>query len=315
MAAQGHAPGKIILLGEHAVVYGRPALAIPLHDLQATARIEEAKPGQGLVIEAQDLKQRFTLQDSSSDEPLAVAARLTLNHLKVDEPDATLLVTSNIPVASGLGSGAAVTTALARALAAFFEQAIPQGELSALVYEVEKIHHGTPSGIDNTVVVSGQPVYFKRRESDLPLIETFHAGAPLHLLIADTGVASPTKIAVGDVRRRWQADPTTYNLVFDQIGRIVERGRQAIEDGAVRPLGPLMNQNQELLRKLGVSSTEIDSLVEAALSSGASGAKLSGGGRGGNVVVLIDPKTRQQVMTALDAAGATRLLEVTLHPT
>lgn len=315
MAAQGHAPGKIILLGEHAVVYGRPALAIPLHDLQATARIEEAKPGQGLVIEAQDLKQRFTLQDSSSDEPLAVAARLTLNHLKVDEPDATLLVTSNIPVASGLGSGAAVTTALARALAAFFEQAIPQDELSVLVYEVEKIHHGTPSGIDNTVVVSGQPVYFKRRESDLPLIETFHAGAPLHLLIADTGVASPTKIAVGDVRRRWQADPTTYNLVFDQIGRIVERGRQAIEDGAVHPLGPLMNQNQELLRKLGVSSTEIDSLVEAALSSGASGAKLSGGGRGGNVVVLIDPKTRQQVMTALDAAGATRLLEVTLHPT
>jgi mevalonate kinase len=313
-SARGHAPGKIILFGEHAVVYGRPALAVPLGDLRAIATAEPSDFGEGVVIEASDLDRRFAMR-AAPDEPLAVTARLTLEHLKVkSEPDVTLRVTSDIPVASGLGSGAAVSTALARALAAHLGKSLPPEALSPLIFEVEKLHHGTPSGIDNTVVVYGQPVYFKRNEPAPPLIEMFHAGAPIHLLIADTGIASPTKVTVGDVREGWQAQPAAYELTFDQIGGLVDRTRQAIEEGDTATLGPLMNQNQELLRKLDVSSPEIEVLVAAALDAGGQGVKLSGGGRGGNVIALVDPTSRPYVTTALKDAGATNVLATTLRP-
>jgi len=312
-STRGHAPGKIILFGEHAVVYGRPALAIPLNDLQATVTAKPGAAGQGVVIEAGDVGQRFSLRDSPA-EPLAVAARLTLEHLGVAEPDVILHIASAIPIASGLGSGAAVSTALARALAATLGQTIPPEALSPLIYEAEKGYHGTPSGIDNTVVVYGQPVYFRRNDPHPPVIETFHTGAPVHLLIADTGVASPTKVTVGDVRKGWQAQPTAYELTFDLIGGLVERARQAIEEGDRPTLGPLMNQNQELLRRLEVSSPEVEALVGAALDAGAAGAKLSGGGRGGNVIALTDPANRPYVTSALKEAGATSVLETTLRP-
>lgn len=315
--ASGHAPGKIILFGEHAVVYGRPALAVPLLDLRATVTATAGEAGQGVVIDASDLSQRFYLRDDPN-EPLLVAARLTLGHLGIAEnaaPDVTLHIASAIPLASGLGSGAAVSTALARALVEFVgRESLPPEVLSPLIFEVEKLYHGTPSGIDNTVVVYEQPVYFKHNDPNPPRIEVFKTGAPIHLLIADTGVASPTKETVGDVRKGWQAQPAAYELTFDQIGGVVERARQAIEEGDRLALGPLMNQNQILLRKLDVSSPEIERLIEAALDSGAQGAKLSGGGRGGNVIALVDPADRAYVTTALKEAGATNVMATTLRP-
>ena len=311
--AKGDASGKIILFGEHAVVYGRPALAVPLRDLRATVSAEPAQSGTGTIINASDVGMRFNIEDAP-EQPLAVAAQLTIEHLQIPQPDVILTVESDIPIASGLGSGAAVATALARALAAQAGTTIAPDELSPLIYEVEKLFHGTPSGIDNTVVVYEQPVYFRRNEPPPHQIETFSVGAELHLMLADSGIASPTSTTVADVRAAWQANRVTYEALFDEMGTITEQARKAIEGGDVARIGTLMNSNQKLLRQLNVSSSEIEALVRTAVQAGALGAKLSGGGRGGNVIVLVEPTRIEAVSSALEDAGASAIITTVLRP-
>ncbi|MEJ2748562.1 MAG: mevalonate kinase, partial [Anaerolineae bacterium] len=180
--------------------------------------------------------------------------------------------------------------------------------VSNLTYEVEKIHHGTPSGIDNTVVAYEKPVYFVRQQPQ-NRIETFGVKRPLRLLVADTGVRSSTKIAVGDVRRQWQADPDRFEALFDGCGRIAETARAAIESGDIAHVGCLMTANQRLLEEMTVSSPELERLVAAALPAGALGAKLSGAGRGGNMIALVkDEGMETAVHEALLAAGAKTVL-------
>ena len=312
----GRAPGKVILFGEHAVVYGRPALAVPVTQVQAEAVVEPGETGAGLTIVAADLGETIAVRDASADHPLAAAARLTLVKFGLDNPDWRVTVRSTIPIASGMGSGAAVSAAVVRALAVARGQgsgvrqdqrsasAISPEELSALVYEVERLHHGTPSGIDNTVVVYGQPVYFVRGQPP----QTFHIGQPFMLAIADTGIHSPTKVAVGDVRRAWEREGTRFESLFDRIAMVVEAARSAIAAGEPERLGPLMDENHALLQEIGVSCPELDALVAAALSAGALGAKLSGAGRGGNMIALVMADSASRVAKALVAAGAVRVI-------
>ncbi|MCX7708190.1 MAG: mevalonate kinase [Anaerolineae bacterium] len=362
----GRAAGKVILFGEHAVVYGRPALAVPVTQVWAEATVTPAPPGTGLTIYAADLDEEIALRTAPADHPLAAAVRLALAEVRDQrsevrsqgaggrrqeasgfqlptldlqpltsnfqpEPDWRITIRSTIPVASGLGSGAAVSAAIIRAIVAATQRTgdsangrlsewatqrmgessirnpqslVPPAALSALVYEVERLHHGTPSGIDNTVIAYEQPVYFIRGKPPEP----FAIGRPFTLVIADTGIRSPTRIAVGDVRAGWQAEPARFEALFDRVAAIVEAARAAIEAGEPQKLGPLMDENHALLQEMGVSCPELDALVAAARSAGASGAKLSGAGRGGNMIALVTPETAETVAGALKAAGATRVI-------
>jgi mevalonate kinase len=305
------APGKVILFGEHAVVYGQPAIAIPVTQVCATVTVEPAPPGSGLALIASNLDRRLSLATAPQDEPLAAAARLTLNHLATPEPDAILTISSTIPIASGLGSGAAVSTALVRTLANFLGHPLEPAEASALVFEVEKIHHGTPSGIDNTVVAYEQPVYFVRGR----LPERLTVDEPFTLLIGDTGTASPTGKVVARVHRARQREPAHYDALFDQIGDIADQARRTIQTGDVNTLGALMDDNHELLIELGVSSPELDNLVETARFFGAMGAKLSGAGQGGNMIALVEDDFAEEVAEALTEAGAVRVISTTVGAT
>ena len=306
-AVSASAPGKIILFGEHAVVYGQPALAVPLHSLQATATVSPGQAGAGLIIRALDIDTTLSLAETAA-HALAVAARLTLDRLGAPEPDAEIAIESTIPIASGLGSGAAVTAALVCALSEYLRAPLATPELSALVYEVEKLYHGTPSGVDNTVVCYGQPVYFVRGHEP----EVFTPAAPFHLLVGDTGRPSPTRETVGAVRAGWQREPARYEAIFEEIGGLVREARAAIESGETTRLGPLMVQNQDLLRRLEVSSPELERLIDAALAAGALGAKLSGGGGGGNMIALVSAANADRVAQALSEAGAARVIQTTV---
>jgi mevalonate kinase len=297
-ACSASAPGKVILFGEHAVVYGRPAIAVPVTQVQATATISPSPAG--FRIEATDLGRAYGLEEAGEDDPLARVLRITLDHLQAPAPAATLVVGSTIPIASGMGSGAAVSVAIIRALAGHLGAQLPDEEVSSLAYQVEEIHHGTPSGIDNTVVTYCQPVYFVRGQP----IQTFQIHTPFRLLIADSGIASPTRTTVADVRRSWRRRPAAYEAIFDRVGDLAQAARTAIETGEVSLLGPLMTRNQALLREMEVSSEPLETLIQAALSAGAEGAKLSGAGRGGNVIVLVHPERESAVSQALRQAGA-----------
>lgn len=307
---QSSAPGKVILFGEHAVVYGQPAIAVPVPAVAARTTVEPAPPGSGLTLVAADLGQRFSLAAAPPQDPLAIAARRTLGYLAAPEPDATAVVRSSIPIASGLGSGAAVSTALVRALADFMGHPLSCAEVSELVFEVEKLHHGTPSGIDNTVIAYEQPVYFVRTAASGPRLMS--VGGPFTLLIADTGLPSPTKQLVSRVRERWEGDRARYETVFRRIGDITREAYRRIETGDVDALGPLMDKNHALLIELGVSSPTLNRLVDAARDAGASGAKLSGAGQGGNVLAQVDPEVAEDVAGRLREAGAARVIRASV---
>jgi mevalonate kinase len=248
----------------------------------AHRRDQRPRAGQGILFEARDLGAQFGLEGPGDQEtalPLQITVRNTLRYLglRAEEADWRLVVTSDIPVARGLGSGTAVATALARAVAAHCGREIPPADLSTLVFETEVLLHGTPSGIDNTVVAYESPLSFRRGQAP----EFLACGAPLTLVLADTGVPSRTRDAVGAVRAAWQAAPERYEACFDAIDALVAAAREALAAGDAPALGRLMDANQERLVELGVSSPELDALVAAARAAGAWGAKLSGGGRGG----------------------------------
>jgi mevalonate kinase len=301
------APGKIILFGEHAVVYGRPAIAVPLPLVQASAEVADLpdlQPGR-VRIEAPNVGVSRWLDECPDDDPLGRAIRLTLDELDDGKlPAMRLTVTSDIPIAAGLGSGAAVSVAIIRALSGHIGKPLEMERQSALAFEVEKLHHGTPSGIDNTVVTYNQPVYFTRGEAP----QRFEIGRPFWLAIGVSDMPSPTAAAVSMVRQGWLEQAERFEGLFDAIGEIAVRARRAIEAGRPAELGPMMNQNQEFLEELGVSSAVLRELIEAARNAGASGAKLSGAGLGGNVIALVDDPTRQRVLRAFESAGAVRTL-------
>ena len=306
-AFSASAPGKIILFGEHAVVYGRPALAAPVSEVKAKASITanpRGQPGE-VQIHAPDIGLEAMLAELGEGDPLGRAIQLTAEALGVKQlPAASLRVKSTIPVAAGLGSGAAVSVAVIRAVAAFLGQPLADEQVCALAYEVEKIYHGTPSGIDNTVITYGKPVYFIKGK---PIVR-LKVGKPFTMVIGDTGIASPTAAAVGEVRKAWQAGRDHYEALFDSAGAIADSARQAIEKGSLELLGPLMDANHGVLRKMGVSCTALDRLVLAARRAGAWGAKLSGGGMGGNMIALAAEERAERVAQALLGAGAARAI-------
>lgn len=296
------APGKVILFGEHAVVFGRPAIAVPVTQVRATAEV--MANASSFQIQALDLGSAYQLADAPADDPLAAAVWTTLEHLGRQPPAVTLSIQSTIPIASGLGSGAAVSVAIIRALARYLGTDLTDAAVSNLTFEVEKLHHGTPSGIDNTVLAFCRPLYFVRGQP----IQTFTIHTPFRLLIADTGIASPTKTTVGEVRAAWQTRPARYEALFDQIGQVAKAARFSIENGQVDKLGPLMTRNQGLLEQLNVSSPQLEALIGAALATGADGAKLSGAGRGGNLIVLVRPEREMAITQALEQVGAVNVI-------
>ena len=296
------ASGKAILFGEHAVVYDQPAIAIPLSQMRATVQVEDLDPGtSGVLIDAPDISRSFWLREAEDGDPLAFAARLALDELGVEAHlKLHLTIRSKIPIASGLGSSAAISIAIIRSLSGHFGKPLAVETISRIAFEVECLHHGTPSGIDNTVIAFEKPVYFIREHKP----EIIPIPTPLNLVFGDTGVSMKTAIPVGLLRERWEKDPVTYGAWFGEIGEIVKEARSKLQAGTIESLGALMNQNQALLEDMGLSSQELQHLVRAARESGALGAKLSGAGMGGIMIALVMPDAVQIVENALRIAGA-----------
>ncbi len=304
---EARAPGKIILAGEHAVVYGRPALAVPVFGVQARAQVTHAAAWH-LTAPAVDLD--APLAALPGDHPLRRAVDLARQALP-GLPPARVRIASTIPVAAGLGSGAAVTVALLRALAAFAGRPLPDARVNALAYEVEKLHHGTPSGIDNTVITYARPIVYRRGQGWQPLV----VARAVPLVIADTGQPAATRDMVAGVRARWQAQCARYEALFDAIAQAVAAAQAALAAGDLAALGQALRANHARLQDLGVSTPRLDALVQAAEAAGAYGAKLAGAGGGGNMLAVTRPEDQARVAAALRAAGAARVIVTTLPPT
>lgn len=305
------APGKIILFGEHAVVYGRPAIAVPVALIRVTVEVTDLPQGHaGVRIRSQMVAVDADLDELDLQHPLAFAVSQIFAAIEVDDAAVRIDIDSTIPMASGLGSGAAVTVALARALGEHFQRPISPERQSRIAFQVDRLHHGTPSGIDNTVIALEQPIYFVKGEDPL----AFRVAVEVPLVIADSGHPSPTSESVGLVRERWLEDRPAYEDMFDAIAHVVDAARQHLEQGDIGALGPAMNANHRLLQRLGVSTPELDTLIASARAAGADGAKLSGGGLGGNIIALAADGDTAGLANVLRRAGAVNTIETRLRP-
>lgn len=303
VAVTARGVGKVILGGEHAVVYGMPAIALPVPELFTEISLKHAG-STGIHIFLDHYPGPLVLGQSEDPAPafLSKAVGVALEALEADEmPAVSLHIHSSIPIASGFGSSGAVSVAVIQAFFRYFGRNLPPEELRLLAHEAEKAAHGQPSGVDTAVIAYETPIWFQR---DTP-VETLALSGALSFLVAESGVRSSTREVVGYVKKQWQRDPAHYDPLFEAIAETVSRMRASLDDPEA--LGRLMNLNHRQLVTMGVSSPETERLVSAARDAGAWGAKLTGAGWGGNVLVLVPPEKEQQIAAALLTAGAPHL--------
>ncbi|MBF7094118.1 mevalonate kinase [Streptococcus sp. HF-1907] len=259
----GKAHSKIILMGEHSVVYGHPAIALPLKNIEVTCRIT-----------AGDETLKFDMTD-----PLATAIFAALEYLGQEDAQLTYLVDSQVPQRRGMGSSAAVAIAAIRAVFDYFDQDLTADLLENLVNQAEMIAHSNPSGLDAKTCLSDRPIKFIRNLGFASLTMNLDAC----LVIADTGIHGHTSEAVDKVRKSGQ----TALPLLKNLGELALEAEKAIEQADLQALGNAINQAHGLLARLGVSCPEADHLVQVARSAGALGAKMSGGGLGGCIIALV----------------------------
>jgi mevalonate kinase len=285
-----HAAGKVILLGEHAVVYGHPALAGALADA-ATVTV---RPGRGrLSVPAW----KVTVDPDAGDaRPIAGAYEAIRARLGVGEPTVDLELTFHLPTGAGLGSSAAMAVAIARALAA--AHGLEGADLAAAAMDAETVIHGRPSGLDHTVSLAGGFGLFTRAGG----FEPVRAAEPMRLVVGHTGRERDTRGRVARVAELLRDNGSEVRARFEAIAQLVARGRDAVERGALGELGEAMNENQRHLAALDVSCPEIERLCALAREAGASGCKLTGGGGGGCVIALA-PRRENGIAAAWAEAG------------
>jgi hydroxymethylglutaryl-CoA reductase len=278
---KGSGSGKVILLGEHVVVHGKPAIVAGL-DRGVRVIIE---PG----------------RDSTTLDPrVAEALQRAITLLGIEPADLTLRISGDLPIGMGLGSSAALAVALLRALADAAGFAIGEDDVAAHAHEIEKLFHGTPSGVDSTAATHGGLLWFEAGPP--PRHERVTASASLPLVVVLSRTVHATARTVGSLRDRAAAAPDVYRPVFAAVGELVRAARRAIESGARERLGELMTMNHGLLRACGVSTAELDAIVDTALDAGACGAKLTGAG-GGGAVIALPADEGASLARALGAAG------------
>ena len=277
----GQAHSKIILIGEHAVVYGYPAISLPLLEVEVTCKVVPAESPWRLYEE----------------DTLSMAVYASLEHLNIKDACIRCQIDSAIPEKRGMGSSAAISIAAIRAVFDYYQAELPHHVLEILVNRAEMIAHMNPSGLDAKTCLSDQPIRFIKNVGFTELEMNLSA----YLVIADTGVYGHTREAIQVVQSKGKdALPFLHDL-----GELTQQAEDAIRRKDAERLGQILSQAHLHLKEIGVSSPEADSLVETALSHGALGAKMSGGGLGGCIIALATNLTHvQELARRLEEKGA-----------
>lgn len=299
--ATGKSYAKIIWFGEHSVVYGQPAIAIPIYSVDVTATLHKIPSGQQIRC------RYFDGPISEMAENLRGVKTLT-NHLinlfGAQGLSFDLNIESKLPSERGMGSSAATAIAIVRAFFDLFEVNLTRIQLLKLADIEEKITHGNPSGLDSATASSNMPIWFVKNEIN----EQIDFNLPTSsLVIADSGIKGKTSEAVSLVHNNIVDEPETAKPLIEELGKIAESARDALATADDKRLGELMNRSQRNLAQLGVSNQTLDTFCQVACDNHALGAKLTGSGLGGCVIALAKNQSdAQQISTALRSAGATQ---------
>lgn len=303
--ASGTAHGKIILIGEHSVVHNEPAIAIPFTSANVEVTIQKIL-GESTI---DSIYHKGKMKDAPDTiQNLIETLTEVCAYFDINIDGLHMTIRSNIPAERGMGSSAAVATALVRALFNLFDEKLTDKLLNQFVSVSEKIAHGNPSGLDAKVVRSEQSVYFIRNQETA----FFAVDLPAHLVIADTGDHGETGAAVRAVGKLVDNPETPGRMWIEELGELTKQARYFIEKKELKPLGEILDRAHHNLRQLKVSNEKLDMLVHVAKKNGALGAKLTGGGRGGCMIALVESAEQAVEMSGqLLEAGATKTW---IHP-
>jgi len=289
VTASASAPGKVLLLGEHAVVYGHPALAAAL---QRRVSIEVSESAEASIAV------RSPRGIALPPELLAAAVEMAE---RIGAPARfRAQIDTELPLGAGLGSSAAVGVALARALSQLAGRPCPNERATELALGFERHFHGAPSGVDPAICANGGVIVFRRGEP--PRIERVRARAPIFLCIALTGIARGTRSTVLPLSERRAARPDLYDPMLASLGELARDGAATLERGDLPHLGTRFDEAQKILAVLGVSCPELDDLVLVLRKAGALGAKLTGAGGGGAAIGLARDREHAAALSAAVAA-------------
>ncbi len=300
MTGEGIGFGKAILFNEHFVVYGVPAIVSAI----GKYTVAKVTPFEGSEFKFEDdrgvtpsYKEDKLEQQKDSFDRIFKKMELddSKNGIKIE-------LGGNLYAASGIGASAASCVAVARALSEHFNLNLSDDEINDIAYEGEKGYHGTPSGIDNTASTFGGLIWFEKGEPNI--MKKISLSNPVRIVMGNTGKVADTTAAVAGVRERKEKDPEKYKKIFDRAENIAYLAKRALQEENYKEVGKLMNENHKLLQQIGVSSRELDFLVSIAREQGALGAKLTGGGLGGNMIALTPGKDLQEnVANAIEKEG------------
>lgn len=300
MNGEGIGFGKAILFNEHFVVYGVPAIvsAIGKYTVAKAQSFEEPRLH---LIDNRNATPGYKedKKDQQQDSVRRIIEKMDLNF---SDEGVEVELAGTLYAASGIGASAASCVAMARALSEYFQLNLTDEEINQIAYEGEKGYHGTPSGIDNTASTFGGLIWFEKKDD--PVMDRIDILNPVEIVMGNTGKVADTTAAVAGVRNRKESHPDKYAEIFKRAENIAYLAKQAFIDEDLHEIGKLMNENHKLLQQIEVSSKELDFMVRLAKEYGAYGAKLTGGGLGGNMIALTPGrKLQDEVANAIEKEG------------
>lgn len=300
MKGEGIGFGKAILFNEHFVVYGVPAIVSAI----GKYTVAKASPYDKPEIKLRDNRDATPGYKENKLEQQQDSLNRIVKKMNLDFSNGGVEIelAGTLYAASGIGASAASCVAIARALSEYYNLNLSDEEINEIAYEGEKGYHGTPSGIDNTASTYGGLIWFEKKDQNI--IERITLQNPIEIVIGNTGKVANTTAAVAGVRERKERNPEKYQQIFNRAENIAYLAKRALLDEDYHEIGKLMNENHKLLQQIEVSSKELDFLVKLAREHGAYGAKLTGGGLGGNIIALTPGRDLQEeVANAIEKEG------------
>ncbi|MEM3397366.1 MAG: mevalonate kinase [Thermoplasmata archaeon] len=299
----GYGYGKVIIFGEHFVVHGLPSIVCAI-GMKTTATVSILKKKDFSGFEIEDLRPETPGYKKEKEAQMYKSISLMCDYCGIDLTKTPLKITfaGDLVAASGIGASAAACTAFARAVNEEFKLGFNDEKINEVAYQGEKGYHGTPSGVDNTASTFGGCLAFLKGPP--PKFERIKMPSRIEIVMGNTGLTANTQKVVEEVKTFMKREPEKTKEIFVEAEGLISAGRKALETGDYRKVGDLMNRNHELLQQLGVSSKELDLLVNLARENGAWGAKLTGTGRGGYMVALTPGvECQEKVAKAIERAG------------
>ncbi|UQS83559.1 mevalonate kinase [Bombilactobacillus thymidiniphilus] len=307
MIATGKAHGKIILIGEHAVVYGQPAITIPLLDIPTKVQVKATSQQKSYI---NSTYYQGDLENAPNKfKGIVLLIALLSKDLPISKP-VQLDIQSDLPLERGMGSSAATAAAITKAMFAYAHSTLTPQQLIQYTNFAEQITHGTPSGVDAVTVNSKSPIYYIKDK----LTENFNMNIHGYLTIIDSGVTGNTGEAVHDLRILKNSQPAVIDPMLEELGQLTFQAQKSISNQQLTTLGNILTRAQNILKMLQVSTPQLDQLIKIANQAGALGTKITGSGRGGCLISLSDNlATAQNIAQQTKKNGAVRTWIQTLH--